>query len=46
MSCSNVERISVIVRCLGPFASAVTKGRLTWVWVTELNSTFAFSAAS
>ena len=32
MSCSNVERISVIVRCLGPFASAVTNGRLTWVW--------------
>lgn len=36
----------VVVRCLGPLASAVTKGRLTCVWDTDDNSTFAFSAAS
>jgi molecular chaperone DnaK len=30
----------------GPEASAVTNGRLTCVWVTELSSVFAFSAAS
>src|SRR3954463_13699809 len=41
VSCSKVERISVVVRCFGPLASAVTKGRFTWVWVTELSSTFA-----
>ena len=46
MSCSNVERMIVVVRCLGPLASAVTNGRLTWVWVTEVSSTLAFSAAS
>ena len=30
--CSNVERRTVSVRCFGPAASAVTNGRLTWVW--------------
>ena len=46
MSCSKVERMSEVVRCFGPVASAVTKGRFTCVWVTELSSTLAFSAAS
>ena len=44
--CSNVERMIVVVRCLGPVASAVMNGRLTCVWVTETSSTLAFSAAS
>ncbi len=44
--CSKVERISVVLRCLGPEASAVTNGRLMVVWVTEDSSTLAFSAAS
>ena len=44
--CSNVERISVVLRCLGPDASAVMNGRLMVVWVTEDSSTLAFSAAS
>ena len=46
VSCSNVERMSVVTRCLGPVASAVMKGRLTCVWVTDESSTLAFSAAS
>ena len=46
MICSKVERISVVLRCLGPEASAVMNGRLMVVWVTEDSSTFAFSAAS
>jgi hypothetical protein len=40
------QRISVVFRCLGPDASAVTNGRLTVVCVTEDSSTLAFSAAS
>ena len=45
-SCSSLERESVIVRCLGPLASAVMKGRLISVCI-ELDSSFlAFSAAS
>ena len=46
VSCSNLARLMVAVRCLGPEASAVTNGRLTWVWVTEDSSTLARSAAS
>ena len=46
VACSKVERMIVVTRCLGPLASAVMKGRLTWVWVTEDSSTLAFSAAS
>ena len=46
VSSSNFDRSMVIVRCLGPLASAVTNGRLTCVWVTDYNSTLAFSAAS
>ena len=43
---SNVERISVVLRCLGPAASAVMNGRLIVVCVTDDSSTLAFSAAS
>ena len=46
VSCSNVDRISVVFRCFGPLASAVTNGRLIVVWVTDDSSTLAFSAAS
>ena len=35
-----------MVRCLGPLASAVMKGRLISVDMVEESSTFAFSAAS
>ena len=46
VSSSNVDRINVVFRCLGPLASAVMNGRLTVVWLTDDSSTFAFSAAS
>ena len=34
------------MKCLGPLASAVKKGKLTSVWVDWDNSILAFSAAS
>ncbi|MNC92811.1 hypothetical protein D3C83_93150 [compost metagenome] len=45
-SASNLARVSFIVMCLGPDASAVMNGRLISVWVVEDSSIFAFSAAS
>ena len=36
----------LMLKCLAPEASAVMKGRLTSVWVAELSSHLAFSAAS
>lgn len=45
-SCSNLALLSVMLRCLGPDASAVTKGRFTSVWLTVDSSFFTFSAAS
>ena len=46
LSCSNVARVTVMFRCLGPAASAVMNGRLTWVCVRLDSSTFARSAPS
>ena len=46
VSWSNFARVRDMVRCLGPLASAVMKGRLRSVWVIEDSSHFAFSAAS
>ncbi len=43
---SNCARVSFIVRCFGPAASAVMNGRLISVSVTVDSSHFAFSAAS
>src|SRR5712664_327419 len=45
-SASNLARVSFMVRCFGPLASAVMKGRLISVWVVEDSSILAFSAAS
>ena len=45
-SASNLARVSFIVRCLGPDASAVMNGRLISVCVVDDSSIFAFSAAS
>ncbi len=45
-SCSSLERESVMLRCLGPEASAVMNGRLTSVCITVESSTLAFSAPS
>jgi hypothetical protein len=45
-SASSFARVRVMTRCLGPVASAVTKGRLISVWTVELSSIFAFSPAS
>ena len=39
--CSNLARVSLILRCLGPAASAVTKGRLISVSTVLDNSIFA-----
>src|SRR5205823_13472408 len=46
VSCSNLAREILISRCLGPFWSAVMKGRLTSVSIRLDSSIFAFSAAS
>ena len=43
---SNLARVSVRSRCLGPFSSAVMKGRLMFVLVVVESSILAFSAAS
>ncbi len=43
-SASNLARVSFMVRCLGPDASAVMNGRLISVCVVEESSIFAFSA--
>ena len=43
---SNLARVSVKFRCLGPDESAVTKGRLISVCLELDNSFFAASAAS
>ena len=45
-NCSNWALVSVLTRCFGPEAVAVTYGRLISVWDEDDNSTFAFSAAS
>ena len=45
-SSSSLARLMVIVRCLGPEASAVMNGRLMSVVSVLESSTFAFSAAS
>ncbi len=45
-SASNLARVSFIVRCFGPAASAVMNGRLISVCVVDESSIFAFSAAS
>ncbi len=46
ISCSNLVRVTVICRCLGPDWSAVMNGRLTVVSIAPLSSILAFSAAS
>ena len=46
MSSSSLARFTVMVRCFGPVASAVMKGRLMSVDIVLESSTFAFSAAS
>ena len=46
MSSSSLARFTVMVRCLGPVASAVMNGRLMSVDIVLDSSTFAFSAAS
>jgi hypothetical protein len=43
---SSLARVSVMVRCLGPDASAVMKGKLMSVEVVEDSSHLAFSLAS
>ncbi|MPM74393.1 hypothetical protein SDC9_121381 [bioreactor metagenome] len=43
---SNLARVSVKSKCLGPDASAVMKGRLMFAVKIPDNSIFAFSAAS
>ena len=43
---SSFARVSFIVMCLGPEASAVMNGRLISVSITDDSSIFAFSAAS
>ena len=42
VSCSSLARVSVMLRCFGPLASAVMNGRLTSVCSTEESSIFAF----
>ena len=44
--CSNRARVSFIVRCFGPVASAVMNGRLISVSSSVESSILAFSAAS
>ena len=46
VSCSNLARVIFMSRCLGPFWSAVMKGRLTSVSGRLESSILAFSAAS
>src|SRR5258708_40367227 len=46
MSCSNLARVSDMLRCLGPDWSAVMNGRLRSVDMVDDSSIFAFSAAS
>jgi hypothetical protein len=46
VSCSNLALVRVTVKCFGPLASAVMKGKLISVSKDEDNSHFAFSAAS
>ena len=46
MSCSSLDRESLIKRCLGPEASAVMNGRLISVSIVVESSILAFSAAS
>ena len=43
---SSLARVSLTLRCFGPLASAVMKGRLMSVWVALDSSILAFSAAS
>mmetsp|Transcript_7595 Transcript_7595/g.19873 ORF Transcript_7595/g.19873 Transcript_7595/m.19873 type:complete len:285 (-) Transcript_7595:909-1763(-) len=43
---SNLLRVRDMFRCLAPEASAVMNGRLMSVWLVELSSILAFSAAS
>ncbi len=43
---SNLARVSFVLRCFGPLASAVTKGRLIDVSTVVESSHLAFSAAS
>ena len=43
---SNLARVNVTSKCLGPVASAVINGKLIFVLATPDNSIFAFSAAS
>src|SRR5258708_21630178 len=45
-SASNLARVSFMVKCLGPEASAVMNGRLISVCVVDDSSIFAFSADS
>jgi molecular chaperone DnaK (HSP70) len=46
VSCSNLALVRFMLRCLGPVASAVIKGRLISVDVLPESSHFAFSAPS
>mmetsp|Transcript_7804 Transcript_7804/g.19261 ORF Transcript_7804/g.19261 Transcript_7804/m.19261 type:complete len:253 (-) Transcript_7804:920-1678(-) len=46
VSSSSFARVSLMLRCFGPLASAVMKGRLISVDPAEESSVFAFSAAS
>ncbi len=46
ISSSNLARVMVMSRCLGPVLSAVMKGRLTLVCTMLESSILAFSAAS
>jgi len=43
---SNLALVMVFIRCLGPVASAVMKGKFTVVSIALLSSFLAFSAAS
>ena len=43
---SNCDLVNFTLRCFGPLASAVTKGRLISVWAALESSILAFSAAS
>ena len=43
---SNLARVSLTLRCLGPLASAVKNGRLMSVSIADESSILAFSAAS
>ena len=43
---SNFALVMLDTRCLGPFASAVIKGKLISVWVTVDNSILALSTST